>query len=411
MRPPGRKAQLTILLLAAVLGVSLGAALRGSRAREARPLAVVEVDETAVNSLAGELARRGGSPANRAPGAGALEDGAPDEGRLRRTPLDEEEVRALMPLDKPRRQWDPYSYFRSRPYIQITRRWAEYPDGRFQMRTNSLGLRMDDEPAESRPDLRVLLVGDSHMAGVCTNADCAAGRLEAILARADEERSVEVLNGSEGAYTFYHYLGVLERMIALDITPDVLVVVVYGGNDFLGVFLWHVFNGTPRLKRTPEHLARMRKVAEAHSPALGQVVNAADYFTRGGQAEIANALTMAEQATDEIARLCAEHGIRPVIAYLPAPHEVPGAADLTHVDAAIEGLGLDRSALDLVGSLGDAYLDRVRAQGIPTIDLRDTFRDAERELYWRADLHLNLVGHALVAEALAPAVEAAWRRR
>ena len=56
----------------------------------------------------------------------------------------------------------------------------------------------------------------------------------------------EVLNAAVTGHTFHNYLGVLERMLNLGLDPDLMIVVTYGGNDFLDVYLWHFFAGTRR---------------------------------------------------------------------------------------------------------------------------------------------------------------------
>jgi len=388
-----RPRPLTVLAGAGLLGVATGLVLRAWRPRRA-PLELVVTDEAEVDALSSRVAREARRGA----------------GELVRVPLDEDLVAKLMPLDQGHRVWDPYCYFRSDPDLDYEREWAEYEGGAFRIRTNSLGLRMDREPAGERPDLRVWVAGDSHLTGVCANPDCTTGRLEALLAAADPARSVQVFNGSQGAYSFYHYLGVLERALALDLAPDVFVVVVYGGNDFLAVYLWHFFTGTRRVARTPDQTRRFTRAAEQYPAAIGQVLNAVEYFRVGGEEEVENALVMATQTTDEIRLLCETRGIELVLAYLPAPSEVPGAAEPGEIAAGLESLGLAQDDLSRIGEMADRYLDAARGLGVEVVDLRPAFRAAERELYWRRDLHLAVAGHELAARALVPAVEAAWRR-
>ncbi|MDP6740382.1 MAG: hypothetical protein QF404_10275, partial [Planctomycetota bacterium] len=162
---------------------------------------------------------------------------------------------------------------------------------------------------------------------MCANAECFHSQLEGRLAATRPERSVEVINGSNGAYSFYHYLGVLERMLELGIRPDLFVMVAYGGNDFLGVFLWHFFHATLRPMNSKVDLARRDATAKEHPQALGQALNAADYFRRGGPQEVKAALRMAREVTREVQRLCAEEGIELLVIYLPSPTEMPEHAD------------------------------------------------------------------------------------
>jgi hypothetical protein len=43
--------------------------------------------------------------------------------------------------------------------------------------------------------------------------------------------------------------------------------------------------------------------------------------------------------------------------------------------------------------------------GIATLDLRPTFAAADQSLYWMQDEHINIAGHALLAELVAEELE------
>jgi len=352
-----------------------------------------------------------------------LEDMAPEEasaalaaaariesGSLLRVVLSEELVAKMMPLTG-RREYDPLCYFRFFADLSFTRKWDEYPGGEYEIATNSLGLRQDAEIQDQKPDLRVLVLGDSHMTGVCANSDCFAGQLDDRLSSADDTRSVEVINGSHGAYSFYHYLGVLERMRYLGHDPDLVVMVVYGGNDFLGTYLWHFFHGTKRPSQSASDRKRLRRVAKERPNALGQVLNAAEYFRRGGEDEVEVALRMAREVTLEVTRQCEELGAGLLVVYLPAPSELPDQAPLKGLLAGVEELELNQADMDLVGAMGDAYLSDLESLGVATLDLRPVFAAHDGLLYWRRDLHLALAGHAVAATAVTPWVEDWWSER
>ena len=332
-----------------------------------------------------------------------------EEGQFRK-PLDEETVRKIMPM-KGSRVYDPHCYFHYKPGLNVYRKWKAHPEGGFDTTTNSLGLRQDGELAEVAPDLRILLAGDSHTTGVCSNAETLAAQLEDRLAAHDPERSVEVVNGSHGAYSFFHYLGVLERMLALDIRPDLFVVVVYGGNDFRAVNLWHFFQGTKAQPSLTGEVQQLRRTAaDKHSAAMGQVLSAAHHFAMR-ESEVELAMVMSDTVMGEMQRICAAEGIGLLVVYLPSPTEVPGQAELGRVERGREFLGLEPADLARLGEMGDLLLDQLDARAIPRVDLREAFREQEGLLYWPADLHLNLEGQALGADVVAPWVEDWWRAR
>ena len=394
------RARIAVLALALLLGAGLGLVALSWRARQAL-LSFVWPDAAGVEALAAPVRRR------------AAEEEA--RGRLCRAPLSEELVRRLLPLRGPNRVYDPHAWFVSRGGLERLRPWPEHPAGEFWIRTNSLGMRSDREPAASRAGARVLVAGDSHLAGVCSNEETFAARLEARLAELDGGATpggIEVWNGAEGAYGFYQYLGTLERMLALDLVPDVLVVGAYAGNDFLDVWLRHFFHGTVAPGKTKAQRTALERAAEREPGATGQVVNAAEWFARGGPDEVARALAMAREVTSEIRRVARERDVELVVVLLPAPSEVPNAADAARIDAACEILGLEAADIERISGMADDYLEWLRAEGIEAVDLRPPFRShAGGKLYWNEDLHLSLAGHELAAQVVGPAVLARLQAR
>ncbi len=108
-------------------------------------------------------------------------------------------------------EYDAWSYFRHKPSQRLRLPLAEHDGGSFECSTNSLGLREDAELAAARPDLRILVTGDSHTDGVCENRESYANRLEASLLVDRPGKCVEVLNAGTGGFSFHNYLGVLEK--------------------------------------------------------------------------------------------------------------------------------------------------------------------------------------------------------
>lgn len=145
-------------------------------------------------------------------------------------PLDKETAASFFPALDHSAVFDPHVYVRRKGGVDHRMRFPEHPDGGWRVRTNSEGLREDDEIRTEQPDVRILVGGDSHTDGLCPNEASFANVLEALLADERPGETVEVLNTGTGAYHFYNYLGVLERF--RELRPDLYVIAVYGGNDF-----------------------------------------------------------------------------------------------------------------------------------------------------------------------------------
>ena len=295
-------------------------------------------------------------------------------------------------------EYDPYTVFRSRAGLDRRVPLPAHPAGSIRLRTNSLGLRQDDEVASERPDLRVLLAGDSHTEGACDNSESFASLLEGLLEEAFPEQSTEVVNAGKAGFSFYNYRGTLDRF--RDLEPHVFVCVVYAGNDFYEVLLldhWH------RRTRPPErwtHLDDLRAAVHDVQPsALGQSLLQLEYLSLF-PVERERALRAAVELTLEMARVSEERSVRFVCVLLPAMADVQPEYFDPDLDGACEALALDARARATTEELTDAWIAEMDRHSVPVVDLRPEFRAATERLYWAGDHHLNLRGNALVAEVL-----------
>ena len=321
-------------------------------------------------------------------------------GRLPRSAIDPETARTLFAaLESPLYQFDPDTYFRLRSGLSVLRNFKEHPAGRWEIRTNDLGLR-DDEVLGERPDLRVLLTGDSQTQGVCSNDETVAAELERLLAPA-YRGGVEVVNAAVGSFGPYQYLGTLERLRAL--RPDVFVVVLYAGNDFHDLMLLQRYfegRGPPEgdvcdIEAVAERLGEQRAIMYSEGSQLGYFVN------NPGDVEVA--LDTLTALALEIARQCEELGARPLFAVLPGP--LSGQPDLYRAERQrlAAAIGQAPGDLELGHLLTDAYLASLELGGLSTLDLRPAFAASERRLFWKTDMHLDLEGNRVVARELAAA--------
>ena len=212
----------------------------------------------------------------------------------------------------------PRSYYRYLPGLERTIPFPDHPEGEFVLRTNDHGFRNDEDVSPVPPDHRVLVIGDSHTDGLCSNAEGFPHLLE----RALEARcagTVEVLNASVSAYAFYNYLGVLDSWLELE--PDVVVLSVYAGNDFLSLVrqaLHFMGREVPPDPAYRDRYARFLSEAPPRSKSLlNQALAQASRFAKSP--EVADfAFAVACELTREIARVCEAHGIELVVVTIPS---------------------------------------------------------------------------------------------
>lgn len=147
------------------LGRGRGARGAGTAERRAEIRALVA--ENARSEYAEERGARPESTLERALPAGPPRD-QPRDPEARTYYLTAELSARLFYRDRSSQRYDPWSYFTHKPGLDIEVPWPEHPEGHWRYATNSLGLREDGELLEGRPDLGILVTGNSHTDGFCS---------------------------------------------------------------------------------------------------------------------------------------------------------------------------------------------------------------------------------------------------
>ena len=359
---------------------------------------------------AAERARvRPGQPGTPTTSAALWEPLAPAE---RAYYLSEDHVRKYFGLgkrDKDLRVYDPFVFMLQRPGCNQVMKWSEHPEGEILYQTNEAGLRDDPIDWEGSADLRVLVTGDSHTYGMCSNHESYPNVLEAQLTAAWPGRTFDVLNTGQGGWTFYHYLGMLEKY--LDWEPDVFVVGVYGGNDFSGLAgLAHTFDESSRTRLTAEHYQQRREALAINPSAMGQCFTGAFHFEHNPQ-HVDELYAVSLDLIEQMRAVCEIRGIEMVVAFIPAPCDLAWDRPIKKFEELREFLDLGDDGLGVLDALATRFVDDVRKSGLPVVDLRDSLEGLERPPYWRRDQHLDLVGHEILARELQPVVEELARAR
>lgn len=308
-------------------------------------------------------------------------------------------VAETMFLNDPSRfEWDPEAYYRYLPHLANERRWPEHPNKAWSRVTNERGLRDAPQASLASVDLGVLVTGDSHTDGACGNDETLGALLEEKLRAADPERSVEVLNTGVVGYTFTNYLGVLRRF--LDEGPDVFVVVVYGGNDFVEVLRpYHYLTGTAYPPRRSGYWGRIEAAKAVSQTFVAQSLNQA-LFLQEHPEELDVALEGALVTMNQIADECRAHDVRLVVAYLPPAYEAPWPELDEMIEDAMDALEISEADLFVTRRLEQQFFEGLDRLGVDWVDLTPALQAEDEACYWSRDLHINLAGHRVAAEVL-----------
>lgn len=291
---------------------------------------------------------------------------------------------------------DPHTYYRYKANLNQERRWSEHPKGRWYLQTNANGLRELDEPDLGSVDEFILVAGDSHVDGMCNIDENFCQLVESGLRKAAPDKKIEVLNTGTSGFTFFNYLGALDKY--LEFGPEKFVVTVYGGNDYLGnVMPQHFFSGTAPPPRFESYWKKLAEASDASSAAVGMALNQAYYFQHYPD-EVEVALQSALALTAEIQAVCEQNDIELIWIYIPPLYDVD-AKRTEEMEEARKILELTDYDMSISGRITDSVLSQARKQGNNVIDLRDEFAPSEGPFYW-LDGHINVKAHALIAERL-----------
>lgn len=297
--------------------------------------------------------------------------------------------------------YDPWTWYAHKPDLVHETAWAEHPRGRWTYRTNSIGLRSDREVAAERPDLRMIVAGDSHTEGYCDNADTFPYRVESALAARFPAKTVEVLNAADGGYSFHNHLGVLEKF--RDLRPHVFVVAVHGGNDFREVLLPHRYFARLPPVVDPSLTEREGMAGKIFNGAVFQGLASVGWFQTHPE-DVELALGAAQEVMAEIQRICVEDGIRLLCLYLPSPLEIEVERDADRLLRVMDSCEIGPKDLEEHARIGQRFLRQMQSMGIAVLDTTPSLRAVDGPCFWRQDLHLSIAGHAAIATALEPIV-------
>ena len=110
--------------------------------------------------------------------------------------------------------------------------WPEHQDGKVTLKTNNLGFRSDvDTTIDKQGRIRILVTGDANIDGVINNSESCCTILQNMLNQTAHKQLYEVINSGTGYYFSRNYLGIIQKFLYL--APDVYIVILYGGNEFL----------------------------------------------------------------------------------------------------------------------------------------------------------------------------------
>lgn len=274
--------------------------------------------------------------------------------------------------------------------------WSEHKTGRIVMKTNNLGFRKDENtyPAKAHGTVRILVTGDSHMDGVVYNSESFPNTLESLLNAAHSTPRFEVLNGGTGYYGPENYRSFLQKYAYLK--PDVFVVVLYSGNDFIDVVKPIEARLANPLQRPGNYRALLREASDQNSGAVAQAFNQIFYFKTFPHMKD-EVLVLTKSLLTEIRFSCRVQNIPFVLILLPTKLEIEWDNDKERLERTRKILGLSEADLSLNDELRRQLGNWILQQGISFWDATEAMRTEKTSFFWNRDYHLNTDGHHFLA--------------
>jgi len=289
--------------------------------------------------------------------------------------------------------YDPQALLVLRPDRRYTFAWPEHPRGKVVFVTNDRGLREDEPTRVPKAGRRALVLGDSQTEGLVHNQESFAHVLQRLLGAAGH--ATEVLNAGVGTTAPHNYLGQYLRLA--DLQPDLVIAVVYTGNDFAGSL--QLDELMRQLEPTPVPADRVHAARERWPAVLPQAFGQALLFD-AHPAAAERALQVVREVLLELQRQCRHRDARLIVATLPTKPDVDDDDPQTQAEL-LASLGLDAGDLQLNGQLGARLREALAADGIETLDLAPVLRGRPGPKFWVQDYHLNVAGHEAAGLALA----------
>lgn len=279
-------------------------------------------------------------------------------------------------------------------------KWAEHPQGKIVMKTNNVGLRNDSvtKVQKDKNQFRVIITGDSHIDGVLSNKESVAFFLEETLNNLYPIRNIEVLNAGNGYFGPQNYLGVYKKFQSYK--PDVFIVTIYTGNDFLDAIRIEAENGRMKVPDRPDgYYDKLWEIDELYTGFTGQQLNQLKFFDTF-PSYTDTALLITQKSLNKIKHSCDQNQTSLMVVLLPTKIDTEPHSDIDRIDEVFEIMNFNESHLIKNRQMVVSLIQWLKKNSISYLDLDEAFKNSDEELFWKADYHINIAGHRKIAEEI-----------
>lgn len=293
------------------------------------------------------------------------------------------------------------------PNFQKEFKWPEHPKGIMIQKTNNMGFKKDTDTKIEKiaNTFRVLVTGDSHIDGVVYNSESYPNQLEELVNKnASDSLRYEFINAGAGYYGPQNYFGALKRF--KELKPDMFIVTIYTGNDFLDAVRIENENGRLQVpERKDDYYYDLWAVDEKYSGFTGQLMNQVKFFKKFPEFKITT-ISITQNYLTLIKEYCVENNIQLFIVLLPTKVDVEPKKDEARIKEVQEILKFTIEDIKINQALTQEMIKWLKANNLNYVDLHENWKEnsIDEELFWKADYHLNHNGHRRIAEIIQPLI-------
>jgi lysophospholipase L1-like esterase len=288
------------------------------------------------------------------------------------------------------RRWDPLLFWSLKPGLR-----QRDPRTGVEFRTNELGLRGPEVPAEKGDEFRILSLGESTTFGESVEYDeCYSARLQKSLPQV-HGRPVRVINAGVPGYALVQGCQYLEHR-GIDLEPDV-VLLYFGINDFLPVTYlskrdamidgaskpndWELLEQRQACSfRVGTWMRRHSNLVRAMASVMHEEPERAR--TQRDSNKVRVPPGHRRKLLSRIEGFCAEHGIHLLVI-------IPWYLEFEAHEPLLRSF--------------------VREHGVAEVDLPRLLGSLDRTRYFTDPMHPNAAGHAAVAQAIEEVLAGIWK--
>ncbi len=193
-------------------------------------------------------------------------------------------------------------------------------------------------------------------------------------------------------------MGVYRKFSSLE--SDIFIVIIYTGNDFLDGIRIESENGRLSVPvRSDSYYEDLWNIDNLYSGFTGQFLNQVKFFKSYPQFTD-TAMKIMKDNLEKINNLCKKNNTWFLVALLPSKIDTEAQTDSIRIAEVFNIMKYNQQVVIENKKMTEELATWLTEKQIPFVDLFPSFKSSEKELFWKADYHVNHLGHEEMAKQI-----------